>query len=142
MENFLKNGKKQKLFFTTISYCHCRPIFEDADPHYIYSNKVILFTGIAKDSPLVGHLSDNYKIEHYVNFPDHHRYTRSDFSEIEHAAKKYPTALIATTEKDAQRVLDYKELDASLKERMFMVPIKTAFLTQEEHDIFRDELTG
>lgn len=131
-----ENGEKQKLFFTTISYCHCRPIFENADPHYIYSNKVILFTGIAKDSPLVGHLSDNYKIEHYVNFPDHHRYTRSDFSEIEHAAKKYPTALIATTEKDAQRVLDYEWLSKDMRTRLFMVPIKATFFSEDEKKNF------
>lgn len=135
-------GKRQLVLFTYMEYCPLQPVFDISDHRYVYSKKLILFTGIAKDKPLRNYLKGSYNIVRRFGFPDHHRFTPNDFREIKFASDKCPTAVLVTTEKDAQRVLDYKELDASLKERMFMVPIKTAFLTQEEHDIFRDELAG
>ena len=41
-----------------------------------------------------------------------------------------------TTEKDAQRIRDCKKLSYDLKMRLFYLPIKTTFVTEEEKDIF------
>ena len=51
---------------------------------------------------------------------------------------KNPTLAIATTEKDAQRLLDYTGMPESLRERLFYVPITTDFLSPEEQEIFKD----
>ena len=56
--------------------------------------------------------------------------------------KKHPTASVVTTEKDAQRVLDYKEMPSKLAERTFMVPISVDFITEEERVIFKNIITG
>ena len=101
---------------------------------------MVLFTGIAKDKPLRNFLSDNYKIVKRFSFPDHHRFVWADFQKIQSAVNRWPTAAVATTEKDAQRVLDYPGLPLSLRERMLMIPIKVAFLTEHEREIFRSKI--
>ena len=133
-------GRTQYVFFTYIRYCPLKPVFENADCRYIYSKRMILFSGIAKDRPLRNYLSDKYKIVRRMGFPDHHRFTWGDFRKIQSAVNRWPTAAVATTEKDAQRVLDYNGLPLMLRERMLMIPIRVEFVTEEEHLIFRNKL--
>jgi len=134
-------GKKLTLLFTSIHYEQRQPVFEDTDSHYLYAQQILLFSGIANDGPLVNYLSDKHKVVWHHSFPDHHKYTRSDISLILSAVKKHPTASVVTTEKDAQRVLDYKEMPSKLSERTFMVPISVDFLSEEERVIFKNLIT-
>ena len=46
----LKDG--QPLFFTSVSYAAAEPVFPEADPHYIYAQRLVLVTGIANDAAL------------------------------------------------------------------------------------------
>lgn len=133
-------GRKQLIFFSYIEYCPPKPVFETSDSRYIYSKRMILFTGIAKDKPLRNYLSDSYKVVRRFSFPDHHRFVWGDFQKIQTAVNRWPTAAIGTTEKDAQRVLDYAGLPLSLRERMLMIPIKVEFMTSLEREIFRAKL--
>lgn len=130
-------GRQQHVFFTYIDYCPPKPVYETSDARYVYSKRMILFTGIAKDKPLRNFLSDRYKIVKRFSFPDHHRFVWADFQKIQSAVNRWPTAAVATTEKDAQRVLDYAGLPLSLRERMLMIPIRVAFVTPGQRDIFR-----
>ncbi len=130
-------GKEVTLLFTYTHYCESLPVYHETDNRYMYAQKVILFSGIAKDTPLVNYLSDRYKVVRHFTFPDHHKYKKADISSILSAVKHQPTAAVATTEKDAQRLLDYRAMPARLKERLFMVPIRAAFLSENEEMIFR-----
>ena len=130
-------GKEVTLLFTYTHYCESLPVYPETDNRYMYAQKVILFSGIAKDTPLVNCLSDRYKVVRHFTFPDHHKYKKADISSILSAVKHQPTAAVATTEKDAQRLLDYRAMPAKLKERLFMVPIRAAFLSENEEMIFR-----
>ena len=141
-EGVYPDGKKQILLFTTIQYEQSQPVYENSDPRYIYSKKLILFTGIAKDTPLKNYLSDFYKIVKSFRFPDHHKYSWADFQKIRSAMNSNPTAAIATTEKDAQRVLDFNGMPEEIRRRMFMIPIKVDFLTDFERDLFRDAIVN
>lgn len=129
-------GRTQHVFFTRIAYETPVPLFPDSDPRYIYAGKLILFTGIANDSALRAYLSDSYKIVKRFSFSDHHKFTGSDFRSIRHAADKYPTAALGTTEKDAQRVLDSKKVPPALRKKMFQVPIRAEFLSEKEQELF------
>lgn len=131
------SGKEVTLLFTYTHYCESLPVYPETDNRYMYAQKVILFSGIAKDTPLVNYLSDRYKVVRHFTFPDHHKYKKADISSILSAVKHQPTAAVATTEKDAQRLLDYRAMPARLKERLFMVPIRAAFLSENEEMIFR-----
>lgn len=137
-----RGGRRQLVFFTGTGYCQSRGVYPSSDPRYIYSKKVALVTGIAKDTPLRSYLSDSYKVVKGFSFPDHHRYTRSDIRKIRSVLKQHPTAAIATTEKDAQRLLDVEGMPQTIMERMFYVPIEVNFLSNYERDIFRRWLTG
>ena len=130
------SGREQTLLFSTIGYLPMIPVFDEADSRYMYAKRLVLFTGIAKDTPLVRYLSDNYKIGRRLSFPDHHRYTRSDVRKIVSALKGAPTSVVVTTEKDAQRIVDVKGVPDQLKQRLFQIPIETRFLSVEDEGIF------
>ena len=136
-----RKGKKMTVLFTSIYYCPLEPIYpEQGNLRYIYSKMAILFSGIAKDTPLRRYLSDRYKIVRRFAFPDHYRYTTADIKKISAASKNDPTAVVVTTEKDAQRVRDIKKMPEGLPERLFQVPIQVAFLTPHEQEVFEDRM--
>lgn len=136
------DGQEQKLYFTRIAYSKPEPLLETSDPRYIYAKSLVLFTGIADDTPLCRYLSDTYKIVKRLQFPDHHRFTKSDFAQISAAVHHNPTVAVAATEKDAQRVRDYAALPQELRDRMFFVPISVEFLTPEEQERFEKVLVS
>ena len=135
-----RKGAVKTLLFTTTWYNSMQPIFEEGDPRYAYSQKLILFSGIANDTPLRMYLSDEHKIVKRFNFMDHHNYNRFDIRNIMAAVKEHPTAVVATTEKDCQRIVDYKRIPKALKVRLFQVPIEVGFLSDHEKSVFEDTL--
>lgn len=132
--------RKQSIFFTTIGYLQPKPVFPEADPRYVYSKKLILFSGIADDSTLRRFLSDKYKIIKRFCFPDHHGYSRADILGIASCLKQNSIAAVATTEKDAQRIRDCKNVPRVLRERLFYVPIEVGFLSEEDKSCFKSTL--
>ncbi len=134
------SGNEKTLLFTTISYNKLKPIYEEGNMRYSYSQKLILFSGIAKDTPLRNYLSDSYKIVKRFTFMDHHNYNKFDIKKIMNALKENPTAVVATTEKDCQRILDLKNIPDLLKERLFQVPIEVEFLSEREKEVFETSL--
>lgn len=135
-----KAGKSMTVLFTTISYCPLEPVFDGDDKRYVYSKNLILVSGIASDTPLKRYLSDSYKIVKHFKFTDHHKYTRLDISRILKATKRWPTALIATTEKDSQRLRGYRKMPDTLKKRMFHTPIEVHFVSEHEKEVFERTL--
>ena len=135
--------KEQTVLFTTIGYEPMVPVFPEAsDSRFTYAQRLVLFTGIAKDTPLRAFLSDKYKIVKRLSFPDHHKYTNGDIRKVARAVRDFPTACVATTEKDAQRVVDTKKVPEALRERLFQVPIQVEFLSPAEREIFETTLLG
>jgi len=132
-----KNGRKQSIFFTCIAYDTAKAVFPEGDSRYLYSKRLILFSGIANDAPLRNYLCGDYKIVKHFNFPDHHRFSRADMLSIRDAADIYPTAVVMTTEKDCQRVRDCRHVTGGLKPRMFHAPIKVEFLSDQDRETFR-----
>lgn len=133
-------GKEMIVLFTNIKYCPLESVFEDYDKRYIYSHNLILVSGIASDTALKRYLSDSYGIVKRFKFSDHHKYNSIDIKRISKATRKWPTALIATTEKDSQRLRDYKKMPEAIKKRSFQAPIEVEFLSEQENDIFRNTL--
>ena len=135
-----RKGKTQTLLFTTIGYEPMLPVFpEESDSRFMYAQRLILFSGIAKDTPLRAFLSDTYKEVKRFNFPDHHKYSNGDIQKVVRAIRAFPTACVATTEKDAQRVVD-KKVPETLRQRLFQVPIEVNFLSPAEQEIFETTL--
>ena len=142
IESLKANGCTKNIFFTSVGYDAPEAVFEEGDPRYIYTKRLILFSGIANDFPLRKYLSSTYKIVRHFDFPDHHKFTRTDISTISRAAHSYPTSVVMTTEKDCQRIRDCKSIPDNLKQRMFYTPIKVNFFSEEEREAFTSVLNG
>ena len=134
--------KNQHIFFTTIGYDNSQAVFPEGDPRYIYTQRLILFSGIANDTPLRNYLSSNYKIVRHFDFPDHHKFSRADIGTISSAANAFPTSVVMTTEKDCQRIRDCKNIPDNLKQRMFYAPIKVNFFSDQEQETFASTLNA
>lgn len=133
---FLRLRDGQQLFFTTIGYGSPEPVFPEADTRYTYSHRLILVSGIANDAPFKSWLSDTYKIVRHLAFKDHHKFTRADVRAISAAVKENPTACLMTTEKDAQRLRDLKNVPETIRKRLFYIPVETLFMSEEEDSLF------
>lgn len=138
----LKLTQEQPLFFTTLQYIAAQPVFPEADKHYLYAKQCTVVTGIANDAPLRRYLSDTYKILQHLQFPDHHAYGKGDLRRIAGAVKASATSCLITTEKDAQRLRDCKNVPQSVRERLFYIPVEATFLTGEEQAAFTGLLTS
>ncbi len=73
-------------------------------------------------------------------YPDHHRFGKRDMREINAAASSFPTAIIVTTEKDSERVLDCPYVCEAIRKRLFRIPIKVDFVNEKERLDFSDAL--
>ena len=133
-------GERKHIFFTRIKYCDIETFFPEGEHRFAYAKQAILLTGIANDRPLAMYLSDTYKIVRKLSFPDHHSFSDADIRSIEKAALAHPTAVIITTEKDSQRLLDCKNIPGTLRQRMFRIPITVDFLSEEERSCFTSAL--
>lgn len=137
-----KGGKIQTIVFTAINYCPMVPVYERGDNRYIYAKNLILFSGIAKDKNLRQYLSGTYNIVKHFKFSDHHKFTKLDVRTIWESTYEHPTAVVATTEKDSQRIRDNKNVPENLQSKMFQVPIEVAFLSDNEREVFTATLTS
>lgn len=137
---FRKDGSKQYLFFTTVGYDTALPVFPEGDMRYVYSKKMILFSGIANDKPLRHYLSSSYNIIRHLEFADHHKFSRSDMGLIIKESRVNPTSVAMTTEKDCQRVRDCANLPDNFKQRVFYIPIKSEFVSEQDRQLFRNAL--
>ena len=129
-ETALRLPKAQTLLFSKTKYMDILPIFpEENDSRYIYSQKAILFSGIASSTPFERYVSSRYKIDNSIDYPDHHDFSRRDIKKLEKIAeKKSPLSIILTTEKDAQRLKNLSFISDKLKRRMFYVPIEAEMI--------------
>jgi len=70
--------------------------------------KVILFCGIANPEPMITYLSEYALSVHPVTYPDHHRYTTQDITQLQTYFEAFttPQKILVTTEKDLMRLKD------------------------------------
>jgi len=130
-------GKRIWVYFSCIQYDACEPLYPESNPRFIYSKKAVLVTGIARNTMLCDHVGTQYEILRSFGFPDHHRFTKWDFRRMLSIVRAHPTAVVLTTEKDAQRILDAPDVPQMLRERMFCLPIRAEFVTPSERSSFR-----
>lgn len=126
---------EQIQLFSKINYCPAKSVFEEGDKRYIYSKEVYFFSGIADDTMILSHLTDNYDWIAHKKYPDHHRFSRMDIIALQHFAESHPRCLLLTTEKDAQRLLCCK-INETVKKRLFYLPIESEFLLPSEKEEF------
>ena len=126
----------QQLYFTTLSYCDLKPIFNGGDTvplNEIMGENILLLTGIASPEHLqvdIMEYTRGVKLE-TMAFSDHHNFTERDVERINErfAAMPSPKRII-TTEKDQVRLFYLEGLSEEVKQNIYALPIKVEFMLE------------
>lgn len=126
----------QNVFFSRYDYGNLVSVFPD-EAHFTPTldsmgagDSVLLLSGIANPKPLSRYIKSRGVKLTSMRYPDHHRFTRSDFADIK---KKFdampgPNRYIITTEKDAVRLEASPYYPHELRGLTFYIPITVEFL--------------
>jgi tetraacyldisaccharide 4'-kinase len=124
----------QRLFFSTIRYGRLYHIIHQAPRELFRESEVLLVCGIANPKPLTSYLEEQTSSYEAMFFSDHHIFSvddladiRSRFSDMQGSDK-----LIVTTEKDAVRLVKYRQELRDLP--FYVLPISVGFLFGEEQE--------
>ena len=131
LESMLAVSEGQQVFFTTLEYgsiCHMDGRNVSPAPDC----PILAVTGIAFPEPMIGELRTTHNLVKTLSYPDHHSFSRQDLQEMESALGSMPPgSVIVTTAKDAAR-LSGMDLSDTLKEKIFVLPVKPAFLRDQD----------
>ena len=124
----------QKVFFTCISYGPPYHIFHKDFRFIDDQTEVLLVTGIANPKPLKSFLEDRIQSYYMMHYNDHHIFSIDDWRDIKKRFDNMQTEkkLILTTEKDAMRLLKFRQEIDGLP--FYVVPIEHKFLFHAEHE--------
>ena len=120
----LKATQNQQVFFSTISYHEKTGGKRSILIEEIHKYEIVLITGIANPSPLLGFLDKKGCKVHHQKFPDHHNFTSHEIKQIQATFEKLPAEkkIYLTTEKDYMRLsnrmhgLHYLEIESKFLE--------------------------
>lgn len=132
----------QKLFFSTIDYQALTAVYNkrtEALNINQLANKysdVLLLTGIANPKPLLNWCKTKGLKTQLIDYPDHYDFTSDDLLKIEKEfnAIEGKKKLILTTEKDAVKLRELKNIPEVLKKHCYYLPIKISFLDNTNHE--------
>lgn len=127
----------QTLYYSTFKYGSLKKLFTEGEMPLEQLRKdnihVLLVTGIGNPRQME---QDMRKFAQYVtplSYPDHHYFTEQDVKDINNAAQKMSKPMIiVTTEKDAPRLKNLSGLSETVRENMYVFPIKIEILKDKE----------
>ena len=79
-------------------------------------------------------MKKSYNVVGTITYPDHHVYSVSDIERIVAQLKKFPNALLLTTEKDVVKLRRSRRVPDVMRERLFYQPVKLEFLEGSDSD--------
>ena len=124
--------KNQQVLFTKIHYAAPYHLFNREEKIPSRDCEVLLVCGIANPGPLKEAVSAIVDYYEAITFRDHHIFTTSDLREIRNRFAKIDgdKKIILTTEKDAVRLLKYKNEIEDWP--LYVLPMEHQFLFGEE----------
>lgn len=128
VRNILQPLKHQHLFFTSIRYGLPYHIIDRSNRQLTRDTEVLLVCGIANPEPLKKYLQDETKSYDAMYYDDHHIFRIDDLKEIRKRFQSisHEEKIIVTTEKDAVRLIKFKEELRELP--LYVLPITVSFL--------------
>jgi len=124
----------QKVFFSTIAYGTPYHIIR-RDFHFIDEHtEVLLITGIANPKPLKLYLEERIHAYYMMPYNDHHIFSIDDWKDIKKRFESIESdrKIILTTEKDATRLLKFRQEIGGMP--FYVMPIEHKFLFQQEQE--------
>lgn len=128
----IKPKVHQQVFFTTIEYGLPYHICDRAEKCQItQEDEVLLVCGIANPKPLKEYLTFRAHTYYQLDYSDHHIFSADDLADIIRKFREIQSRnkMILTTEKDAMRLLKFKEELYNIP--LFVIPVKPHFLFNE-----------
>ena len=137
LKSKLAVSPEQQVFFTTLEYGDLYPLdSRAANPPQ--DCPVLAVTGIADPALMEAQLRKSHSDVRLLSYPDHHDFGQRDIQKMQSLLQNMPSgSIIVTTSKDAARLSGMK-IDDSLMEKIFVLPVKPAFITSQ--DGFRDTI--
>jgi tetraacyldisaccharide 4'-kinase len=131
IQDELNATEHQQIFFTTIEYGQPYHIVTLEQRPLCKNDEVLLVCGIANPKPLKEYLSAQAETYYQLAYNDHYIFRIDDLKDIQ---KKFEAInaehkLIITTEKDAVRLLKFKEQLHKLP--LYVLPVRHKFLFDE-----------
>lgn len=142
----VKSIKNIPVFFSSMHYGVPYKLTDSKECISLNGRKILLVTGIANPLPLKKECERQGAEAELMRYGDHHNFTASDFKEIEQRFYNIGNEerIILTTEKDAARIAQHKDLSNRIKEHIFVMPIEAGILFNEErmfNQIIEDYVT-
>ena len=125
--------KPEQIYFTKIAYGKIyNPFFPNKKIENLSEYSVLLVTGIGNSKPLYNHIKKYANNCSEIAFGDHHNFTEQDINKIKTNFSKINDSkkLILTTEKDASRFLEIKDMK---KMPLFCIEIEVVFLNNKDN---------
>ena len=132
-KNYIKGHKDIPVFFSSMRYGNCYPLFHQEQKEIVAEMNVLLVTGIARPEPLKKEIERRGAIVKLMRYADHHNFTANDLADIELQYKSIDSCnkIIVTTEKDATRLLHHPDTPQTVKENIHVLPIEVEILDNE-----------
>jgi tetraacyldisaccharide 4'-kinase len=124
----LKLKNNQKLFFSGLEYQLPFSLFSDEDE--LSDGPCIAVSGIANPGYFLDHVESNFELIKHFSYPDHYDFSAKDVADWIKKISGLENAFIITTEKDASRLLKYRDLLIGI--RVMVLPIKVHFYGDEK----------
>lgn len=129
----LKLGAEQWLFFSKIQYLPFYNIFTKEEKNISNIENALLISGIANNQKIVDYLTNQDLQLTKMPFADHHYFTKREIEKIIRIYEEMPAPkVIVTTEKDAVRLLLFKEILQSKELEIWALPIEMIFVEKGE----------
>ncbi|MGB1316069.1 MAG: tetraacyldisaccharide 4'-kinase [Chitinophagales bacterium] len=130
----LKPEKYQHIFFSSIAYLPLYSLFNQELINFEKQKTVLIVSGIANPIPLEKEIEKSFETVYIRQFPDHHNYKREDIESIIRTYENLDeeNKIIITTEKDATRLLVFKNYFEEKNIKVFCLPISVNFDEQEK----------
>ncbi len=127
----------QKLFFSKISY---KPAYNLFKPELKFELNpgmhITLISAIAQSSYLLNYLANQVASIVDINFEDHHYFTLSELKGIvqKHKHISHSNKMLLTTQKDATRLIGFKEYFLEQNLDLYAMPIEVEFFDKQVFD--------
>ncbi len=129
----------QKVYFTRFESFMPQPLFPDMAPEKSLSagRQVIALSGIGNPKPFLATLGERYDVVSEMTLDDHHVYRVKDIRLLAGLLKKYPEAVIVTTEKDAVKLTNRSKIPEGVQGKLYYLPINITFIEDSATDFLQ-----
>ncbi|MDQ3141534.1 MAG: tetraacyldisaccharide 4'-kinase [Bacteroidota bacterium] len=140
----LKLNTEQQLFFSYMEYGTPYHLFHNSQIFKLNpSLHVILVSAIAQASYITEYLEDKVSRVDELQYEDHHYFKEQEINELIYKfnAISHSNKMILTTEKDATRLILFKDIIQKANIEIYVLPVDIRFYKQPEFDrLIKDHL--